>query len=211
MEHPYERTNYWPNDRPMSIVVVSTPFRTPIPSHGSRSRQYVPSPFPHLLAIPSTDLSPDSAPSPLVPPGVLSILTGGPTVAKALVAHPLIRHVDITAGTSTGRAVGAVVGANLAGFTAELGGKAPIVVFDDADMESAINGVAFAAFVASGQTCVSGTRLILHEGVYEWFMEGLRKKVEGIERRIGDREFLLHSWLGLGLGLLRMVGMMGLG
>lgn len=200
--HTNERTSA-PNDRPMSIEVVSPPFRTPIPSHGSRSRRYVP--------LPSSPIhprrSPDSLnpPPPLVPPGVLSILTGGPTVAKALVAHPLIRHVDITAGTSTGRAVGAVVGANLAGFTAELGGKAPIVVFDDADMESAINGVAFAAFVAAGQTCVSGTRLILHERMYERFMEGLRKKVEGIERRIGDREFLLHSWLGL--GLLRMVGL----
>lgn len=63
-------------------------------------------------------------------------------------------------------------------------------MFSDADIESAVNGVAFAAFIASGQTCVSGTRLILHDSIYDQFMEKLVSKVEGITSRIGDREFL---------------------
>ncbi|KAF8320693.1 aldehyde dehydrogenase [Clavulina sp. PMI_390] len=121
-----------------------------------------------------------------VPPGVLTVLTGGADVARQLVANPTLRKVDITAGTRTGQAVGSVVGANLASYTAELGGKAPIVVFDDADLVSAVNGVAFAAYIASGQTCVSGTRLILHEKLYDAFMEKFRAKVESITRRIGD-------------------------
>jgi acyl-CoA reductase-like NAD-dependent aldehyde dehydrogenase len=67
--------------------------------------------------------------------------------------------------------------------------QAPILVFNDADMQSAINGVAFATFVASGQTCVSGTRLLVQEGVYDEFMEGFVEKVASITRRVGHREF----------------------
>lgn len=80
------------------------------------------------------------------------------------------------------------MGSNLAAYTAELGGKAPIVVFDDADLESAVNGAAFASFIASGQTCVSGTRLIIQSGIYEEFMERFLAKVESIRRRMGDRK-----------------------
>lgn len=65
------------------------------------------------------------------------------------------------------------------------------MVFDDADLESAINGVAFAAFVASGQTCVSGTRLIVQDGIYDAFMAGFVRKVESITRRMGDRKSTL--------------------
>ncbi|THH09139.1 hypothetical protein EW146_g8770 [Bondarzewia mesenterica] len=122
-----------------------------------------------------------------VPPGVLSILPGyGRTTGKDLVSHPLVRKVDITAGTSTGRAIGAIVGANLASYTAELGGKAPVVVFDDADVESAVNGAAFASFVASGQTCVSGARLIVQTKIYDAFMARFLDKVKSITKRMGD-------------------------
>jgi acyl-CoA reductase-like NAD-dependent aldehyde dehydrogenase len=66
--------------------------------------------------------------------------------------------------------------------------QAPIVVFDDADLKSAVNGAAFACFVASGQTCVSGTRLIVQEGIYDAFMGLFLEKVEAIRRGMGDRE-----------------------
>ncbi|KAH0839852.1 aldehyde dehydrogenase domain-containing protein [Lanmaoa asiatica] len=122
-----------------------------------------------------------------VPDGVFTVLPGcGHSTGVQLASHPLVRKVDLTAGTQTGRALGAVVGANLAAFTAELGGKAPIVVFDDADFASAVNGVAFAAFIASGQTCVSGTRIIIQEKVYDKFMQAFLDKVEQIRRRMGD-------------------------
>lgn len=80
------------------------------------------------------------------------------------------------------------MGSNLAAYTAELGGKAPIVILNDADLESAVNGAAFASFIASGQTCVSGTRLIIQSGVYGEFMERFLAKVESIRRRMGDRK-----------------------
>ncbi|KAF9478167.1 aldehyde dehydrogenase [Pholiota conissans] len=122
-----------------------------------------------------------------LPEGVLSILPGrGHATGKHIVLNSLVRKVDITAGTQTGRALGSIVGANLATYTAELGGKAPIVVFDDADIESAINGVAFASFVASGQTCVSGARILVHGSIYDEFMRHFLQKVQSIRRRMGN-------------------------
>ncbi|KZT72573.1 aldehyde dehydrogenase [Daedalea quercina L-15889] len=122
-----------------------------------------------------------------LPPGVLSVLPGrGKTIVPELASHPLVRKVDITAGTRTGRLVGKLAGANLAEYTAELGGKAPIVVFKDADLPSAVAGAAFACFIASGQTCVSGTRLIIQDEIYDEFMEQFLKKVESITARMGN-------------------------
>lgn len=65
--------------------------------------------------------------------------------------------------------------------------QAPIIVFDDADISSAVNGAAFASFVASGQTCVSGTRLLVQSRVYDKFVSQFLEKVKGITRRMGDR------------------------
>ncbi|KZT13009.1 aldehyde dehydrogenase [Laetiporus sulphureus 93-53] len=122
-----------------------------------------------------------------VPPGVLSVLPGyGREIGPELASNPLVRKVDITAGTATGRALGSIVGNNLAAFTAELGGKAPIVVFNDADLQAAVNGAAFACFVASGQTCVSGTRLIVQDEIYDEFIKRFLIKVENIKKRMGN-------------------------
>ncbi|KAI0651240.1 aldehyde dehydrogenase domain-containing protein [Trametes meyenii] len=117
----------------------------------------------------------------------MTVLPGyGHTVGKMLVSDPAIRKVDITAGTDTGRAIGSIVGTNLAHYTAKLGGKAPIVVFNDADMQSAVNGATFACFVASGQTCVSGMRLLVQDAVYDEFMDVFMKKVASVRNRMGN-------------------------
>jgi acyl-CoA reductase-like NAD-dependent aldehyde dehydrogenase len=68
--------------------------------------------------------------------------------------------------------------------------QAPVVVFNDADVINAVNGAAFASFIASGQTCVSGTRLIIQDGVYDEFMAHFLEKVASITRRMGDRELV---------------------
>lgn len=122
-----------------------------------------------------------------VPPGVFSVLPGlGVTTGKALVSHPLVRKVDVTGGTAAGKAIGSIVGGNLARYTAELGGKAPLIVFDDADIDVAVNGIAFGSFIASGQTCIASTRIIVDSKIQGQLLQKLRVKVDGITRRIGN-------------------------
>ncbi|KAF3391579.1 NAD/NADP-dependent betaine aldehyde dehydrogenase [Penicillium rolfsii] len=122
-----------------------------------------------------------------IPPGVFSVLPGyGATTGKALVSHPLVRKVDVTGGTVAGRAIGSIVGGNLAKYTAELGGKAPLVVFEDADIDVAVNGIAFGSFIASGQTCIASTRIIVYSGIMDRLLQKLVAKVEGITKRIGS-------------------------
>lgn len=122
-----------------------------------------------------------------VPEGVFSVLPGlGAVTGKALVEHQLVGKVDVTGGTDAGRAIGRIVGGNLARYTAELGGKAPLIVFEKADLKTAVNGIVFGSFIASGQTCVASTRILVERGVYDEVLEILKEKVEGIERRMGS-------------------------
>lgn len=121
-----------------------------------------------------------------LPDGVVAVLPGpGTTTGAALAAHPLVRKVDVTGGTAAGRAIGRLVGANLARYTAELGGKAPLLVFADAHVAAAVNGIAFASFVASGQTCVASTRILVSTAVLDDLLVRLAAKVASITRRIG--------------------------
>jgi len=120
-----------------------------------------------------------------LPDGVLNILPGlGPSAGQAICSHDRIRKIDLTGGTPTGRAVGAAAGANLAGVITELGGKAPMLIFEDADINQAVNGAAFATFVASGQTCIMGARVLVHESKYDYFLQALTAKAKKI--RLGD-------------------------
>lgn len=105
---------------------------------------------------------------------------------KALVSHPLIQKVDVTGGTAAGRAIGAIAGSNLSSYTAELGGKAPVIVLDKANVPAAVNGIAFGSFVASGQTCVAATRIIVHASLLDAVLSQLATKARSIERRMGS-------------------------
>lgn len=121
-----------------------------------------------------------------IPAGVLSVLPGyGATTGKALVSHPLVRKVDVTGGTAAGRAIGSIVGGNLSKYTAELGGKAPLVVFEKANIDASVNGIAFGSYIASGQTCVASTRIIVANSIMNDLLQKLKAKVEGIKRRMG--------------------------
>ncbi|KAK8042899.1 hypothetical protein PG994_013382 [Apiospora phragmitis] len=122
-----------------------------------------------------------------LPDGVFNVLPGyGASTGKALVQHTLIRKVDVTGGTAAGRAIGSITGGNLARYTAELGGKAPLVVFAAADLDVAVNGVVFGSFMASGQTCIASTRIIVENSVLDTVLEKLKAKTESIARRMGS-------------------------
>ncbi|EEU34616.1 uncharacterized protein NECHADRAFT_82311 [Fusarium vanettenii 77-13-4] len=121
-----------------------------------------------------------------LPDGVFNVVPGfGAITGKALTAHRLIRKVDVTGGTAAGRLIGAAAGQNLAHLTAELGGKAPVVVLKDADIDAAVNGVAFGAFIASGQTCVAATRILIDKSISSAFLPKLIRKAEMICDNIG--------------------------
>ncbi|KAI0893075.1 aldehyde dehydrogenase [Annulohypoxylon nitens] len=121
-----------------------------------------------------------------IPDGVFSVLPGyGGTTGSALVQNSLVRKVDVTGGTTAGRAIGGIVGGNLARYTAELGGKAPLIVFESADVRLAVNGIAFGSFIASGQTCIASTRIIVDEKILLQLLDALKAKAEFIAQRMG--------------------------
>jgi acyl-CoA reductase-like NAD-dependent aldehyde dehydrogenase len=106
-----------------------------------------------------------------IPPGVLNIVQGiGEEAGAALVSHPLIRRVSFTGSTETARHIGVAAAENIVPFTAELGGKNPFLVFEDADLDAAARKAA-GQYDDSGQVCLSGTRLLVHESVRDEFLE----------------------------------------
>ncbi|OTP69626.1 aldehyde dehydrogenase [Caballeronia sordidicola] len=120
-----------------------------------------------------------------VPDGVVNVINGeGKEAGAALARHPLIAKVVFTGGTEVGRSIGEAAAQSFALTTLELGGKGAVILFDDMDIDRAVNGAAFAAFIGAGQTCVCGARLLVQETIYEKFLEKFRAKVEAI--RVGD-------------------------
>ncbi len=101
-----------------------------------------------------------------IPPGVINVVTGeGDPCGATLTKHPLVSRIAFTGGHTTARHIVRNSAENLAVVTLELGGKSPIVVFDDADLDNAVNGIVAANFGAAGQSCVAGTRVYVQRGV----------------------------------------------
>lgn len=106
------------------------------------------------------------------PPGVFNVVTGeGANVGEALVAHPGVDKVSFTGSKATGIKVAQSAASHLATTTLELGGKSPNIIFDDADLDAAANGVIAGIFAATGQTCVAGSRVFVHESVHDGLVE----------------------------------------
>lgn len=119
------------------------------------------------------------------PAGVVNIVTGfGADCGRALTSHPLVSRIAFTGGPETARHIVQNSAANLAYTTLELGGKSPVLVFDDVDIDSAVNTVVAGIFAASGQSCVAGSRLLIQRKVRDRFLQQLVAKAERI--LIGD-------------------------
>jgi len=114
------------------------------------------------------------------PPGVINVVTGGRVAGEALVAHPQVAKISFTGGEAAGRAIAGVVGARLGHVTLELGGKSANIVFDDAELDAAEAGILAGIFAAGGQTCIAGSRALIHAPVYEEMVERLRRRAESI-------------------------------
>ena len=108
-----------------------------------------------------------------LPPGVLNVVTGGADTGRALVADSRVDKVTFTGSTATGRQIASVCGARGASVALELGGKCPLLVFADADLEHAAGETARAAFGTTGQSCVSAARILIESACYDEFTERL--------------------------------------
>ncbi|MCX6464674.1 MAG: aldehyde dehydrogenase [Pseudonocardiales bacterium] len=119
------------------------------------------------------------------PPGVVNVVTGLSRETGAhLAAHPGVDKVAFTGSTATGRAVAHAAAENLNKVTLELGGKSPQVVFADADLQAAANGLVAGVFAATGQTCMAGSRLIVHADVHDELVSLVAERASRI--RLGD-------------------------
>ena len=119
------------------------------------------------------------------PPGVVNVITGfGKEVGGPLVEHPKVAKVAFTGGDASGRHVYAAAAKELKRVSLELGGKSPNIVFDDAKIEDAVNGVISGIFAATGQTCIAGSRLLVQESIHDDFVERLVSTAS--QARMGD-------------------------
>ncbi|MCV2866370.1 aldehyde dehydrogenase family protein [Albidovulum sediminicola] len=120
-----------------------------------------------------------------LPAGVLNVVTGyGHEAGEALVRHPLTRKVTFTGSDTGGRKVAAAAAEGVVPTTLELGGKSPQIVFADADLSNAMNGILSGIFLSNGQSCVAGSRLIVEASIAEIFVERLLERARIL--RLGD-------------------------
>ncbi|MFL9899924.1 aldehyde dehydrogenase [Paraburkholderia fungorum] len=123
-----------------------------------------------------------------LPKGVVNFITNAPadagTVVEALIAHPKVRRVNFTGSTHVGKIIAATCARYLKPSVLELGGKAPLIVLDDADLDAAVNAAAFGAFANSGQICMSTERIIVDERIADTFVARLAQKARGLP--LGD-------------------------
>jgi aldehyde dehydrogenase (NAD+) len=119
-----------------------------------------------------------------LPPGVVNIVTGAGETGRALVAHPGIDKVAFTGSTDVGREIARAVAGSSKRLTLELGGKAANVVFDDAPIDEAVEGIVDGIFFNQGHVCCAGSRLLVQESVAEELLDALRRRMATL--RVGD-------------------------
>ncbi|MGH1446698.1 MAG: betaine-aldehyde dehydrogenase [Cognatishimia sp.] len=113
------------------------------------------------------------------PAGLFNVLQGMGEVGGALVTDPRVDKVSLTGSVPTGKKVYAAAAADMKHVTMELGGKSPLIIFDDADIESAVSGAINANFYSSGQVCSNGTRVFVQKGIKEAFLARLAERLKG--------------------------------
>lgn len=119
-----------------------------------------------------------------LPKGVLNIVTGDGETGAALVSHADVNKIAFTGSTAVGRKIREATAGSGKALTLELGGKSPYIVFDDADIDSAIEGLVDAIWFNQGQVCCAGSRLLVQEGIADRFHDKLKRRMDGL--RLGD-------------------------
>ncbi|WP_321899575.1 aldehyde dehydrogenase [Paraburkholderia heleia] len=175
---------------PVGVVAAITPWNSPIASDAQKLAPVLaagnavvlkPAEVTPLVSLALARICEEAG----VPKGILSVLPGkGSVIGDVLVRHPLVKKVSFTGGTEVGRRIARLAAEKLMPVSLELGGKSPTIVFEDADLDHAVNGVLYGIFSSSGEACIAGSRLFVQRTIYEAFMKRL---VEGARKlRMGD-------------------------
>jgi len=118
------------------------------------------------------------------PPGLFNVVQGDGRVGATLVNHPLIAKISLTGSVSTGKKIFSAAATQLKKITLELGGKSPLIIFEDADLHNAVSAAMLANFYTQGEVCSNGTRVFVHRKVFDTFLKELKDRTEKI--RVGD-------------------------
>jgi betaine-aldehyde dehydrogenase len=172
--------------RPVGVVGMITPWNFPLEQFTWKVAPAIaagcccvvkPSEVTSLSALALAQIIKDAG----LPAGVVNVVTGtGPEAGEALVRHPAIDKVSFTGSTATGKHIMRTAAEDLKRVSLELGGKNPVLVFDDVDIDPAVEWVAFGAFVNQGQVCTATSRLLVHEGIADRFLARLVQVADGI-------------------------------
>ncbi len=141
-----------------------------------------------------------------LPPGVFNVVCGDRDSGRALVNHPIPRMVSVTGSVRAGMEVAAAAAASLKKVHLELGGKAPVIVFDDADIEAAAEGIAIAGYFNAGQDCTAATRVLAGPGVHDDFVAALADQARGTVTGGPENEDALYGPLNNANQLARVSG-----
>jgi len=186
---PSDKPNYlvYTRNEPVGVVAAIVPWNSPLllltwklaPALAAGCTVVVkPSDYTPVSTLAFAELVAEAG----FPPGVVNVVTGwGPEVGKALAAHPGIDKIAFTGSTQVGKLIAKAAAENLTRVTLELGGKSAQVVFPDADLDAAANGVIAGVFAATGQTCMAGSRVVVHEDVKDALVERIVARAEKIK------------------------------
>src|SRR5487761_1365869 len=189
---PVDKPNFlvYPRREPVGVVAAIVPWNSPLlllcwklaPALAAGCTMVAkPSDYSPASAVELAALMDEAG----FPPGVFNVVSGfGPEVGKALAAHPGVDKIAFTGSTQVGAEVAKAAAANITGVLLELGGKSAHVVFGDADLDAACNGVLAGVFAATGQTCMAGSRLLVARAVHDQLVEKIAERARSI--RLGD-------------------------
>jgi len=175
---------------PMGVVAAITPWNSPIASEAQKLAPALaagcavvvkPAEVTPLMALELAAICEQAG----IPKGMVSVLPGrGSVIGDAITKHPLIKRVSFTGGTNVGKHIARIAADKMMPVSMELGGKSATMVLKDADIEHAINGVLYGIFSSSGESCIAGSRLFVHQSLYNEFLEKLTHKANTL--RVGD-------------------------
>jgi len=176
----------WINKVPKGVVVAITAWNFPLALAGRKLGPALvtgntvvlkPTPDAPLSTLALCNLAKKAG----IPDGVINMVTGGVEVGKALVESPITKMVSMTGSTPTGQAIMKSAATNLTHVQLELGGKAPCIVFEDADLDAAIAGALHSRFDNAGQVCTCNERMYVHEAIYDVFMKKFLDQVAALK------------------------------